>query len=75
MTVILVAVGMFTAGLVMVFWFRRVVSAEDELERRWADAMRQRAIREAEAEPPADQEARLDSEEAPASDARPPARE
>ncbi len=45
MTMILVAAGFFIVGLLMVLKFRSVVSADDELERRWADAMHKRATR------------------------------
>lgn len=74
MTVILVAAGLFTAGVVTILWFRSAVTADDELERRLADALRQRAIREAEAGPPAGQ-AQAECEEAPVSGARPAGRD
>lgn len=85
MTVILVAAGLFTAGVVTILWFRSAVTADDELERRLADALRQRAIREAETDPPAGQaraesgppadQAQAECEEAPVSGARPAGRD
>ncbi|WP_419164428.1 hypothetical protein [Candidatus Palauibacter sp.] len=46
MTIILIAAGFFALGLTMVFLFRSAVNRDDELDRRWAEVMGQRAERE-----------------------------
>ncbi|WP_419948932.1 hypothetical protein [Candidatus Palauibacter sp.] len=45
MTIILVAAGFFALALAVVFLFRSAVTADDELDRRWEEVVRQRSRR------------------------------
>ncbi len=45
MTIILIAAGFFALGLTVILLFRKTIRADDELDRRWAEVVAQRATR------------------------------
>ena len=45
MTIILVAAGFFAVALTVIFLFRSAIRRDDELDRRWAEVVEQRAAR------------------------------
>lgn len=45
MTIILIAAGFFALGLTVILLFRKTIRADDELDRRWAEVVGQRAER------------------------------
>ena len=49
-TILLIAAGFFALGITVVLLFRKTISADDELDRRWAEVVAQRPGRGA---PPA----------------------
>lgn len=49
MTIIFIAAGFFAFGLTVILLFRRTISADDELDRRWAEVV---AMRDRRGEPP-----------------------
>ena len=51
LTIILIAAGFFALGVTVILLFRKTISADDELDRRWAEVVAQRSRRGA--SPPA----------------------
>ena len=45
MTIILIAAVLFALGITVVLLFRKTISADDELDRRWAEVVAQRSRR------------------------------
>ena len=45
MTIILIAAGFFALGLTVILLFRKTISDDDELDRRWAEVVAQRPRR------------------------------
>ncbi|WP_428273896.1 hypothetical protein [Candidatus Palauibacter sp.] len=45
LTIILIAAGFFALGITVVLLFRKTISADDELDRRWAEVVAQRSRR------------------------------
>lgn len=39
LTIILIAAGLFALGITVVLLFRKTISADDELDRRWAEVV------------------------------------
>lgn len=45
LTIILIAAGFFALGIAVILLFRKTISADDELDRRWAEVVAQRSRR------------------------------
>ncbi len=45
LTIILIAAGFFALGITVILLFRKTISADDELDRRWAEVVAQRSGR------------------------------
>lgn len=45
MAILLIAAGFFALGITMVLLFRKTISADDELDRRWAEVVAPRSRR------------------------------
>lgn len=41
LTIILIAAGFFALGITVILLFRKTISADDELDRRWAEVVAQ----------------------------------
>ena len=60
LTIILIAAGFFALGITVILLFRKTISADDELDRRWAEVVARRSRRGA---PPSGPSARAEAAE------------